>query len=95
MPNKLSIIAVGVYNMSNLSSAFQNVLKTIEQADDFQIREIMDAVERRYAIAYPQWDVFYAAVHKDPALRKRDLAGLVAYIEKDLKWYEEKKDSLG
>ena len=95
MPNKLSIIAVGVYNMSNLSSAFQNVLKTIEQADDFQIREIMDAVERRYAIAYPQWDVFYAAVRKDPALRKMDLAELVAYIEKDLKWSEGKKDSLG
>jgi len=72
-------------------------LRKIEQADDFQIREIMDAVERRYAIAYPQWDVFYAAVHKDPALRRKDLEDLAAYIEKDLKWNEEnqKKDSLG
>ena len=72
-------------------------MRKIEQADDFQIREIMDAVERRYAIAYPQWDVFYAAVHKDPALRRKDLEDLAAYIEKDLKWNEEnqKKDSLG
>jgi len=97
MPNILSIIAVGVLFMSNKSLTFQKVLKIIEQADDFQIREIMDAVERRYAIAYPQWDVFYAAVHKDPALRRKDLEDLAAYIEKDLKWNEEnqKKDSLG
>ena len=75
----------------------KEILRKIEQADDFQIREIMDAVERRYAIAYPQWDVFYAAVHKDPALRRKDLEDLAAYIEKDLKWNEEnqKKDSLG
>ena len=73
----------------------KEILRKIEQADDFQIREIMDAVERRYAIAFPKWDVFYAAVHKDPALRKKELADLVAYIEKDLKWYEENKDSLG
>ena len=95
MPNILSIIAVGVLFMSNKSLTFQNVLKIIEQADDFQIREIMDAVERRYAVAYPQWDVFYAAVHKDPALRRKDLDDLVAYIEKELKWNEERKDSLG
>ena len=97
MPNKLSIIAVGVYNMSNLSSAFQNVLKTIVQADDFQIREIMDAVERRFALAYPQWDVLYTAVHKDPELRRKDLQELTVYIEKDLQWYadNQKKDSLG
>ncbi len=95
IPNILSIIAVGVLFMPNKSLAFQNVIKAIEQADDFEIREIMDAVERRYAIAHPQWDVFYAAVRKDPALRKMDLDDLVAYIEKDLKWNEEIKDSLG
>ena len=72
----------------------KHILEKIEQADDFEIREIMDAVERRYAVAYPQWDVFYAAVHKDPALRRKDLEDLVVYIEKDLKWNEERKDSL-
>ena len=75
----------------------QQILERIERANDLEIQEIMDAVERRYAIAFPQWDVFYAAVHKDPVLRKKDLEDLVAYIEKDLKWNEEnqKKDSLG
>ena len=75
--------------------AVNEIIAYIEQADDFQIQEIMDAVKRRYAIAYPQWNVFYAAVHKDPVLRKKDLDDLVAYIEKDLKWNEEKMDSLG
>ena len=75
----------------------QRVLDKIEQADDFETQQIMDAVERRYAIAFPKWDVFYVAVHKDPTLRRKDLEKLAAYIEKDLKWNEEdqKKDSLG
>ena len=73
----------------------KQILERIEQANDLELQQIMDAVKRRYAIAYPQWDVFYAAVHKDPTLRKKDLDDLVTYIEKDLKWNEEKKDSLG
>ena len=74
--------------MSKECLAFQNVLKIIEQADDFQIREIMDAVKRRYRAAYPDWDVIYAAVHKDPKLREAELKELVASIEKDLLWHK-------
>ena len=49
------------------------VLVYIEHANDLEIQEIMDAVERRFALAYPQWDVLYTAVHKDPELRRKDL----------------------
>ena len=73
------------------------VLAYIEHANDLEIQEIMDAVERRFALAYPQWDVLYTAVHKDPELRRKDLQELTVYIEKDLQWYadNQKKDSLG
>ena len=76
--------------------AHNEVITYIEQAYDFEIQEIMNAVERWYAIAYLQWDVFYVAVHKDPELRKKELEELSAYIAKDIQWYEEnkRKDSL-
>ena len=83
--------------MTNQDLMLQRVIEFIEQADDLEIERIMEAVERRYAIAFPEWDVSYTAVHKDPALRRKELEELVVYIEKDLKWNEEqpKKDSLG
>ena len=73
------------------SMVVSDILAYVEKANDLQLQQIMDAVKRRYAAAYPQWDVFYAAIHKDPALRKKELKELVAYIEKDLKWHEQKR----
>ena len=75
----------------------KEVLTYIEQANDRELEQIMRAVERRYATAFPEWDVIYTAVHKDPTLRSKELYELVAHIEKDLKWNAEqpKKDSLG
>ena len=74
----------------------RELLRKIEEADEFEIQEIMDAVKRWYVVTYPDWDIIYTAVHKDPKLRKKELEELVAYIEKDLQWYDEyqKKDSL-
>ena len=96
MPNILSIICGGGVVMPNNNYSFQNVIEFIEQADDLEIEQIMKAVQRRYVVAFPQWEVLYLAVHKDPVLRKKDMEALTAYIAKDLKWNEEqqKKDSL-
>ena len=68
-----------------------DILARIEQADYEELDQIMDAVERRYAQVFPEWEVFYTAVHKEPALRRKELEELVAYIEKDLRWNEEQK----
>ena len=56
--------------MPNLDLDVKRATDFIEQANDLEIEKIMEAVERRYAIAYPEWDVVYTALHKDPALRK-------------------------
>ena len=68
----------------------EQFLKRIESANDSEIQELMSAVERWYATAYPQWDVVYVAVHKDPALRKRELQDLMAIIGRDIEWSKEK-----
>ena len=82
--------------MRNQGLVFQRVINFIEQADDLEIERIMAAVKRRNETAYPQWEVFYAAIHKDPVIRRKEVEELVRYIEKDLQWNEEqrKKDSL-
>ena len=83
--------------MTSHDLMFQRAVEFVEQANDRELEQIMRAVERRYATAFPEWDVIYTAVHKDPTLRSKELYDIVAYIEKDLKWNEEqqKKDSLG
>lgn len=73
----------------------EDILLWIEEADGLKLHDVMNAVRRRYASKYPQWDVFYIAIHKEPETRRKELEELVTYIEKDLKWNEEKKDSLG
>ena len=40
----------------------QDILKKIEQADDQQLNEIMDAISEQYRIRYPDWEVVYMAV---------------------------------
>ena len=77
--------------MSSQDRNLKWVTEYIEHADDFEIQEIMEAVRRRYAMVYPQWGVFYTAVHKEPALRRKELYELVAYVEKDLNWNTQQK----
>ena len=59
------------------------LLRRIEQADDSEILQIMRAVERRYAQQYPQWDVIYMAVHKEPKQRAADLKQILDFLEKE------------
>lgn len=67
----------------------KQILEIIEQADDMGIQQIMRAVERRYAQMYPQWDVIYMDVHREPKQREADLQAILAMLQK------EKTDSLG
>ena len=52
---------------------FNDVLARIEQADDFEISEIIDAVVRRYSVCFPDWEVVFLSFHKDPLLKKAEL----------------------
>ena len=64
-------------------STMEELLRRIEETDDFEIQDIMRAVERRYKIAFPDWEVVYMAVHRDPKLKEEDLKNIIAFIEKE------------
>ena len=75
----ISIIFVrGVKNLE-----LQAVLSFIRHSSDDTLYQIMRSIERRYADVYPDWDVLYIAVHKDPKLRKAEIAQLITFLEKD------------
>ena len=59
------------------------VRKYIAHADDLEIQQIMQAVELRYAAMYPDWDVVYIAVHKEPKQRAVDLQNILAMLKKE------------
>lgn len=61
----------------------QAVLSFIRHSSDDTLYQIMRSIERRYADVYPDWDVLYIAVHKDPKLRKAEIAQLITFLEKD------------
>ena len=58
-----------------------DVLGFIEQADDNEISEIMEAVRCRFAVAFPDWEVLYLSCPKnDPLQRKQTLKMLTDYF---------------
>ena len=38
---------------------FDEILKRIEAADDYETEQIMEAVQKRFAAAFPDWEVIY------------------------------------
>lgn len=64
--------------------AMEEVLKVIEKADDFQNEQILDAIRRRYATLYPDWEIIFASLHRDPVERKHDVAFIVKMLQKSV-----------
>ena len=60
---------------------FLNVLATIEQADDTQISQIIRAVIRRYGLVFPDWDVLFLSVPKDPSQRRLQLEHMLEQLK--------------
>ena len=51
----------------------ETVFDRIERAGEQELREIMDAVQDRFAVAYPQWDIVYVAVPKEDPDRRKEI----------------------
>ena len=47
----------------------QDILLQIEQADDTEISEIIQAVIRRYKTVFPDWEVVFLSLPLEPAAR--------------------------
>ena len=64
-----------------MNVTLEDILSRIETADDFEIREIMEAVRKRFAAAFPEWEVIYLSCPKnDPVQRKQTLDALTRYF---------------
>lgn len=61
--------------------AMAKVLKTIEQADDAQIAQIMKAVVHRYGKAFPDWDILFLSIPKEPTQRRSQLEYMLEYLK--------------
>ena len=65
--------------MTNIT--LDEILERIETADNFEISKIMEAVQKRFCIAFPDWEVIYLSCPKnDPVQRKQTLDALIAYF---------------
>jgi len=59
-----------------------DILERIEQADDREISEIAQAAMRRYEKVFPDWEVGLLSLHKDPALRQKEIEEIMEFLKK-------------
>lgn len=64
--------------MDNFSSDqrdtnLQNCIRTIEKASDSQITEIIQAVIHRYGLAFPDEEIIFLSLPKEPSARQETL----------------------
>ena len=53
------------------------LLTHIEHADDQLIQEVIQAVIRRYSGIFPDWEVVFYALPKDPEKRRQEVERLI------------------
>ena len=66
------------------------LLEKIKALSQTELDEVMLGIEKWYEEAYPDWDVVYIAMPKDPVQRKQRFMGVLRLIAKDLEGYEQK-----
>ena len=72
------------------------IIDKIQEAGYAELQEIMKAIEKRYAVAFPDWDVTYMAVHKEYRKRCADTRFIIKVLKRGLRESKKqaKKDSL-
>ena len=59
-----------------------NILERIEQADDFEINEIIQAVIRRYKLVFPDWEIIFLSLPVQSEKRKLLLDQTIDQLKK-------------
>lgn len=59
----------------------KKLIAHIEKADDRLIQQVIQAVIRRYGAAYPDWEVIFYALPKDPQKRQQELQSLIHFLQ--------------
>ena len=58
------------------------VLFAIEQADDLFMNEILETVIKRYSLVFPEWEVMFLALKKEPQARAKMIDAHIRFLEK-------------
>ncbi len=68
----------------------EKIIKAIQQADDLLISDVINAVIYRYAQLFPEWEVMFLSLHKEPKERAKDIKTHIKFLKR-----HKKSDSLG
>ena len=60
---------------------FHQIQKAISRADDFEISQIIQTVIRRYSVVYPDWEVMFLSLPKEPEERREQLEQMLGTLK--------------
>ena len=59
----------------------RKLLSHIENADDILIQQIIQTVIRRYGIVFPEWEVVFYSLPKEPNQRRQEIQALIQFLQ--------------
>ncbi len=60
----------------------EEILQGIELADDLFMNKILHSVIKRYSMVFPEWEVMFLTVPKEPEVRARIIESHIRCLEK-------------
>ncbi len=70
----------------------KEIIERIQTMSERELQVVMRAIQNRYASAFPEWDVVYMALHKDPELRVQEIEGILGLVSQELRWILESRE---
>ncbi len=64
----------------------KEILEKIQFLTEPQLRQLMEAIQIRFQNEYPQLDILYLTLHKDPDLRRQELTQILQLITGCTQW---------
>ena len=58
------------------------ILNWIKTADDYEISHMILAIVKRYSKVYPDWEVMFLSLPKDPEERREQLVLMMEMLQK-------------
>ena len=66
--------------MEEICASFEDVLERILLASDKELNQILDAVTRRYCRLFPDWDILFLSLPREPEQRKQQLKTMLEQL---------------
>jgi len=66
--------------MSDYCASMDDVIERICYASDLEINRILDAVTLRYCRLFPEWDILFLSLPKEPEQRRSQLEQMLRML---------------